>query len=96
MIEAKELKDIIFEWLQTDRKTPLKIPFAELNLYANVLDELGFGTKRDGALNLMHNGNDWDTNGWQVDFWWTITRIDKKYILAGSLWYSKEWTLSLK
>lgn len=87
-------KSIVMDFVNDDTETSLDIdtngsvePLIE---YANVLHEIGFNTLSGGSLNLENSGgNKFDTNGWQVDFWWTIHREDKKFMIAGSLFYGK-------
>ena len=65
----------------------VKLDFLLLNDYAELLSTLGFNTKLNGSLNLCNENAKWDTNGWQVDFWWKIKRENKYYTLSGSLFY---------
>jgi len=83
------MKDAIKAFLESDEQS-IELEFKPINEYAEMLSELGFNTKENGSLNLCNEGgNDWDSNGWQVDFWWTIHRDGKKYTLAGSLFYGQ-------
>ena len=38
---------------------------------------------------------DFDSNGWDYDFWMTYTFEDKRYTLAGSGWYGSTITFGL-
>jgi len=80
------LKILIPEFINSD-ETSMELEFKPMNEYCELLSELGFSTKKNNSINLMDDGNEWDTNGWQVDFWWTIFREGKKYMLAGSMFY---------
>lgn len=84
------MKDIIQAFLDDETANSVSLEFKTLNEYSKVLAELGFNTIANGSLNLCNSGgNEWDTNGWQVDFWWKIHRDEKSYMLAGSLFYGK-------
>lgn len=65
----------------------VNLPFIPLNDYCEILHKLGFSTKRNNSINLAHDGNSYDTNGWQVDFWWDFYKGEQKYTLAGSLFH---------
>ncbi len=83
------MKEAIKAFLEGDKQS-IELEFKPINEYAEVLSELGFNTKADGSLNLCNSGgNEWDTNGWQVDFWWTIHMDEKKFMLSGSLFYGQ-------
>ena len=85
----EQITELITDFLNND-KDSVNLPFLPINEYAITLSELGFSTlSNSGSTNLMNNGNDWETNGWQVDFWWTIFRDSKKYMLSGSLFYGR-------
>ena len=79
-------KQIIMDFINSEDES-MDLMFHPLNDFSKVLAEIGFNTQSGGSINLAHNGNKWDTNGWQVDFWWTIHREGKKYMIAGSLFY---------
>jgi hypothetical protein len=66
----------------------LNLPYIPLNEYSKILAELGCSTlNENGSLNLMGDGNDFDTHGWQVDFRWHFKREEQSYCLSGSLFY---------
>ncbi len=52
----------------------VKLPFTPIKEIEQVLNELGVDTDSCDA----------DTNGWEIDFWYTY---ENKYELAGSLHY---------
>jgi hypothetical protein len=54
----------------------VNLPFTPIKEIERVLTELGINTSACEA----------DTNGWEVDFWYTYER---KYELSGSLHYGK-------
>jgi len=84
-----EAKNLVSDFLSND-KNDVKLPFLPLIEYAHILSEFNFSTlTKSSSINLMNEGNDWDNNGWQVDFWWTIFRDNQKYILSGSLFYGR-------
>ena len=66
-----------------------------INEYAILFSELGFNTLVNNSMNLNgetdedgnEDGNRYDSNGWQVDFWWTIHFGKIPYRFAGSLFY---------
>jgi hypothetical protein len=87
-----KMKQLILDFINSE-ETELKLDFLPLNDYAKILSELGFNTILNGSLNLMNDNADYDTNGWQVDFWWNFKLVDKKYCLGGSLFYG-DFTLS--
>ena len=73
----------IQEFLDSDLES-IELPFKPIYGYASDLEELGFNTIINDSLNL----DKFETNGWQVDFWWTIKRNnDRQYMLSGSLFY---------
>lgn len=76
-----------------DDEISINLDFLPLNDYANLLSKLGFNTILNGSLNLINDNADFNTNGWQVDFWWNIKRNNKSYCLSGSLFYGN-FTLS--
>jgi hypothetical protein len=50
--------------------------------FKEIMDELGF-----------EENDTFDTNGWQVDFWWEFKKEDKVFTLGGS-WYYGSYTLT--
>jgi hypothetical protein len=89
MRQSEHLK-IINDWLSDGAKEPLDLDFKPLDWWSKLLFEAGFNTIRSNSLNLCNKGgNDWDTNGWQVDFWWYIHKDKVKYCFYGSLFYGE-------
>lgn len=85
-MDKLELKQLLLNFFESDEES-IRIPYITLTEYSELLAELGCNTVRDNSINLMHDGNDYDTNGWQVDFWWRFKRNERKYCLGGSLFY---------
>lgn len=79
-------------FLESDQQE-VSLDFRPINDYAEILSTLGFNTKYQNSLNLCNDNAEWDTNGWQVDFWWKIMKEDKNYTLSGSLFYG-DFTLT--
>ena len=90
-MDKEQLKKHIEDYFNNPdnyKKDGVKLPYITLIEYSKLLSELGCSTlNKDGFINLMHDGNDYDTNGWQVDFWWDFKRNEEKYCLSGSLFY---------
>ena len=83
-----EINKLVSEFLTNSEEYEVSLPLLPISEYAEILSELGFSTLSESdSTNLMDDGNDWDTNGWQVDFWWTIFRNKERFILRGSLFY---------
>lgn len=81
------MKTIIQAFLDEDKEV-VSLELKPLNEYSKILSELGFNTIQNDSLNLCNSGgNEWDTNGWQVDFWWKIHKDGIPYTLSGSLFY---------
>lgn len=70
------MKEKIKEFLESDVKE-LKLDILPLDDYDTILSDLGF----EG------DNENFDTNGWQVDFWWNFEKDDVKLMLSGSLFY---------
>jgi hypothetical protein len=87
----REIKQKIQDFFDSQDKhedDALELPYITLPEYAEILAELGCNTlKKDGSIKLMEDGNDYDTNGWSVDFWWHFKRGKENYTLGGSLFY---------
>lgn len=64
----------LLEKVINEEETLISIPFTPIQQIENILESLGVNIRDCEA----------DTNGWQVDFWYTY---ENKYMLSGSLHY---------
>lgn len=68
------IKDFIEKGVNGDNEMP--VPIVALQQYDEIIKSLGF-----------KEYNDFETNGWQVDFWQTYKKEKMILTLGGSLWY---------
>lgn len=75
------MEDRIEKWLGSEFTT-LALDVKPLSEYIDVMERLGYET------------GEFDSNGWQVDFWLTFKKDNEKDVtIAGSLWYG-DYSLS--
>jgi hypothetical protein len=69
------LRDIISKFIASEEKS-VKIPFTPLQEVIDIMEGLGFSE------------TNYENNGWQVDFWYSMSHDDHgKYAITGSLFY---------
>ena len=76
------MKEIIEQFLNDENSRELKIPMMGINKYIELFKEFGY------------QQDDFETNGWQVDFWLYLSNDNKKLRLSGDLFYSETWLIS--
>lgn len=64
--------------IENERFSKVSIKHVCIDEIFTILDE----------MNFVHR-EDFDTNGWQVDYWTTFDKDGKAYQLEGSMWYGK-------
>lgn len=80
--EMAKLTDYVKEQLEVLKtENSVKVKMEPINDYAEAFEELGT------------YDSDWETNGWDVDFWISFTVQDQKYMLSGS-WYYGGYSIS--
>ena len=79
------LRTKIQEFINTDIKS-IDLPRYGTGLISSILAEFGF-----------EDNDEYDTNGWQVDFWYGFKHpIKGECTLSGDLDCNKKFTLSIK
>lgn len=75
-MDKKKLKQLIVDFINDANKSEIEIPMTQLSVIDKIFKE------------LLFNQIDYETNGWQVDFWLTYKhpKIYDYYILSGGLW----------
>lgn len=80
-MNSEQLGLIITEYIENSQSTELKLPFNSIKFYIDVFASLGYEYV------------DYETNGYQVDFWLTVSKSNKQLVLSGSLYYGKNFNL---
>lgn len=75
------MKELILKVINGELES-VEVPFQKLDIYVDILKSLGFEIY------------DFDTNGYQVDFWLNFIKNNNVYCLEGSLFYSDTFTFS--
>jgi len=75
-----ETKELIFSVIKGEVDS-VRLPMIPIDDVITLLQEKGYIDKDD-------NG-DYDSNGWQVDFWLQFHINESIYTLSGSLWYGQ-------
>lgn len=78
----EQIKQTIEQFLRSNEKS-ISVPMYPITKYKEILEELGF-------IDLEQ----YDTNGYQVDFWDCYDKDGIRYCLSGDLWYRETWTFS--
>lgn len=73
--QSSQMKQLLEKVINGEVET-VEIPFTPIKEIEQVLNELGVDT----------DNCDSDTNGWEIDFWYTY---EDKYELSGSLHYGE-------
>lgn len=77
------MKELIEQFLNNDDIQELKIPMQPLNNYITIMKELG-----------CEDMEQYETNGYSVDFWYLFKKNETKLTIYGNLWYSSEWSIT--
>jgi hypothetical protein len=80
-MNEKELKDIIKRI--DGGESNVKVPYEPMDDYINLFNSIGEADE------------DWETNGWQVDFWIGFKVDGKEYMISGS-WFYGHYSMSLR
>ena len=79
-METSVYQTSIEDFLNNDMRL-LKIPRIPLSVYVEIFKNKGFTYE-------------FDSNGYQADFWVYFRKNNKTLILSGDLWYTESWTLT--
>ncbi len=71
-------KDLIIDFINNNEVDTIEIDMFPVNDILSVLE-------KEGWEKHEHNGD--ETNGWQVDFWYYVTKDTTNICLSGSLFY---------
>ena len=82
----KGLKNTIIDFIESEEDLEISVPRLAIEEYELIFAELGY--------ELNNDDDDTSTNGWQVDFWYSLINGNKEITLSGSLWHGDDYSLS--